>query len=553
VLRTLETYLGKDLARATALATAAFTVLMTVFAVLEPMRKYGLSGEQALRLFGYSLPLMFSLTLPIGALFAATIVYGRFSQDNELMACRASGLCTLSLMRPALYLGLFVSAVTLGLGLYVAPKLWTLSERTVKHNLKDITYHRLRTRGHVDIPKGDWIFHADAANPETGWVDGAVVVNTEDPANVVCLVAATAYMEFAERDGRTFVVFHWTNPTVIRQQLGDQFLEREQRFKFIELPGMPDDKPRLYDWNQLWRTWRSPEDSPPVLRELAGIRRELLVGVFYADLLGALEGGGRYAKLAELGAPPPPASAKRIEIECSGGRLHDGQEVRLGAPVGATAPAGGGAGAGVMVREYEGDRLHREFFASRARVVGTWGEYHRRPRVSVTLYDVDVRLAGMTGAAHRRTSFTLGPYAVPPGVLAKAEGIDLEAFLDDPDARRVRPATMERIRKLKSNLISRLKAKVQAEIHLRLAYGISTFLMVLVGAGLGLLWRGGQMLAAFAISAVPGSVVIMLLFMGRELIRSTGGHAEYGIAVIWGGIAALVAAAGFIYARPLRR
>ena len=55
---------------------------------------------------------MVSLTLPIAALFAATIIYGRFSQDNELMACRASGICTLSLLRPAVWLGVVVSIVT---------------------------------------------------------------------------------------------------------------------------------------------------------------------------------------------------------------------------------------------------------------------------------------------------------------------------------------------------------------------------------------------------------------------------------------------------------
>ena len=38
-------------------------------------------------------------------LFAATIVYGRFSQENELTACRASGVSTLSVLKPALFMG----------------------------------------------------------------------------------------------------------------------------------------------------------------------------------------------------------------------------------------------------------------------------------------------------------------------------------------------------------------------------------------------------------------------------------------------------------------
>ena len=86
--RTLDKYLGKDLAKATALAAVCFTLVLTVVVVIEPLRKQGLSGMQALALFGYSLPLSLSLALPVGALFAATMVYGRFAHDNELMACR---------------------------------------------------------------------------------------------------------------------------------------------------------------------------------------------------------------------------------------------------------------------------------------------------------------------------------------------------------------------------------------------------------------------------------------------------------------------------------
>ena len=166
MIRTLDRYLGKDLAKATALAALSFTVVLTVLAVIEPLRKQGLSGTQAMALFGYSLPLSLSLALPVGALFAATIVYGRFAQDNELMACRATGLCTLTLMKPALILATVVGGITLTLGLYVAPKLWQMSEKTVKHNLEKITYHYLKSRGHINITKEGWLFHADRVDEE---------------------------------------------------------------------------------------------------------------------------------------------------------------------------------------------------------------------------------------------------------------------------------------------------------------------------------------------------------------------------------------------------
>ena len=47
------------------LALVAFTLVMTVFAVIEPMRKQGLTGQQVLSLFGYTIPIMLTLTMPI--------------------------------------------------------------------------------------------------------------------------------------------------------------------------------------------------------------------------------------------------------------------------------------------------------------------------------------------------------------------------------------------------------------------------------------------------------------------------------------------------------
>ena len=101
VTKTLHRYLGIELARVTGLALVAFTLVLTVFAIIEPLRKEGLSGSQAMVLFVFTVPILLSLTLPIAALFAASIVYGRFSQDNELLASRASGISTLTLLRPA--------------------------------------------------------------------------------------------------------------------------------------------------------------------------------------------------------------------------------------------------------------------------------------------------------------------------------------------------------------------------------------------------------------------------------------------------------------------
>jgi hypothetical protein len=77
--------------------------------------------------------------------------------------------------------------------------------------------------------------------------------------------------------------------------------------------------------------------------------------------------------------------------------------------------------------------------------------------------------------------------------------------------------------------------------------------MVMLGAALGLLFRGGEALVAFAISAGPASAVIVMMLMGKQLISNPGVPETYGIIVIWGGITAMVGATGYIYAVTMRR
>ncbi|RKY24398.1 MAG: hypothetical protein DRP83_07775, partial [Planctomycetota bacterium] len=129
-------------------------MVMTVFAIIEPLRKSGLAAGQVGMLFGYTLPVMVTLTLPFAALFATTIVYGRFSQDREMLACRASGISVFAMLKPALALGLGVSIITLTLTNFVSPGMARQAQRTVMQNIRRIAYHLIQKESHVKFDKG---------------------------------------------------------------------------------------------------------------------------------------------------------------------------------------------------------------------------------------------------------------------------------------------------------------------------------------------------------------------------------------------------------------
>src|SRR5256885_17143610 len=110
---TLFWYVFKDLLRIFLLAVLALAGIMTFGGLLRPLTQNGLEASQIGRMLGYLLPAMTTYSLPIAALFATTMVYGRLSADNELTACRAGGISYLSISTPAFLLGLVVSISSL--------------------------------------------------------------------------------------------------------------------------------------------------------------------------------------------------------------------------------------------------------------------------------------------------------------------------------------------------------------------------------------------------------------------------------------------------------
>jgi len=559
VIRTLRTYLAKELLKATLLATAAFTLVMTVFAVIEPLRKEGVSPYQAFKLFGYITPVMFSLTLPVAALFGATIVYGRFSRDNELMACRASGISTLSLLAPAIWLGAIVSVITLVLGFFVAPNLLGASERMIKENLQQIAYNKLMRQQYIKFRSSDLnlIFHADRVEPKSPWAQGIIILDHSDPENAKCLVAASAKLQFIKRNGKSLVEFFPTNPTVFQQSGENIGLAEQVPFRRGELPTIKD-KPKFYDWNKLYLMLKHPENHPRIARKITQIQHEICFDNLYIDIVRQIKSHGRY-ELTELPANSTEQPSSKVVIQAGRARIEKARAVRLlPAPeptthIGTTSPGSEKGHNRILITQYDNGRVKRRIWAESALVKGLWDKFHASMAVVISLQELTILPAGeQLENARRQKKCDLGPFAMPERVLSSSRRPNPETI------EQLRTSPSKRIRKLTRHLfgsaIPKLKRKIWAEIHQRLAYSISCLLMVMLGAVLGILFRGGEVLTAFAISILPSSAVIIMIIMGKQLMTNVNiPSMAYGVAVIWTGIAALTGVTSYFYAGPMRR
>ncbi|MBW2409646.1 MAG: LptF/LptG family permease, partial [Deltaproteobacteria bacterium] len=101
--------------------TIALTLILSLGSILRPVQEYGVGPRQVVHLMGYFLPIILTFVLPMAALFAAALIYGRFASDNELDACRASGICLITLVYPGLALAIIVAIANLILSCQVVP------------------------------------------------------------------------------------------------------------------------------------------------------------------------------------------------------------------------------------------------------------------------------------------------------------------------------------------------------------------------------------------------------------------------------------------------
>src|SRR6478736_5533728 len=176
--KTLFWYLLKDLLRIFLMTSATLAGIMSFGALLKPLTQHGLGLGQVGQILSYFSPAMTTYSLPIAALFATTIVYGRLSADNELTACRASGISNLAMTWPALLLGLMVALVSLLYLSFIVPVFTLKVEKVIYSNIAQLIANKI-TRTH-EISYGRTSIFAQAAEVQPPR-DGKQVVDLISP------------------------------------------------------------------------------------------------------------------------------------------------------------------------------------------------------------------------------------------------------------------------------------------------------------------------------------------------------------------------------------
>jgi len=560
VNKTLFRYIGLDLLKGTALTLVVLTLTLTTLGIIEPLRKQGLDASQALLVFVMTLPVMLSLTLPIAALFSACLVYGRFSQDNELLASRASGISTLSLLRPALLLGILVTALSWSMSNNLAPMMAKRGTEAIQSNLRGLMCRRLSMRGFLALEK--LIIHAERVHRYDKYdqLEGVVAVERDRSTGhvkVVCAKSAWVTFDIDAAAGKAYVDFTLIKPFIMESDSTDVLQQEELPLDSVPLKRRIKEKPAWYSWSELRATLDDPTRSITVRQAIPGIRRAICNDIFATRVYEALKTTGVYDKFTRHG--------EEYVIKAGDVRVEGTDTVRL--------LAGGENGKQpVEVTVIRNDRQVRRATAAAGYVRINWGKFTETPYVSIILTK-DVLVLDLDALRNDPADLTarLSPEDWKCGQIAIPEDINLEIVKVTPYAAyhnggkggglTDNPAIHNQLKTLNDDQVVQLRRDIKAEMHSRAAYSVSCLLMVMLGAALGLIFRGGQFVSAFATSAVPATLVIVVIMMGKKISQNpdvlVDGNPEAsvvaGTAVVWGGILLMAVGTAWVYAYLARR
>lgn len=643
--RTLFWYIFKDLLKIFMMASGALGGIMSFGGLLRPLTQQGLDASQVSKMLAYFTFPMMAYSLPVAALFAATVVYGRLSADNEITACRAGGISHLGIAMPAFVMGMLVAVVSLLMLCFVVP-IYTLKvEKVIYSNLAKLIANRIE-RSH-EIRLGQVNVYAQTAylpprpEPLSPAIARAVEMVEDDPQNrrreagELLLAAGERHKEDllapiaaqAGAIGRELASDARISPPLVLSQLraAQESAEKEERRQVVVLEGVSivtyemadkadrsrgddllrrrprdfltassatisigesernDDQVELYvaleggtkfprqfkggmqagigatqfgpieisspikedtkfmDAMRLKHLYDNPEESRRIKGTLSGLIRHDQAVAYLREAAAQLNGPGRTCRFEDKEGNRI-VLTRNASAPAAGVGGNDGEELLLaGPPAATTNPAIPPAVAFSRTGERTLSQLANEL---RVRI---------RPDTDKGEGLVTVELMGRRPAGGGRavsSNFSDTISVKLPEHVARLKDRRLAEYLDPNTKLLTRPARS----KLSRDTVV-LNNNILSESHGRASFALSCFILVLVGCALGMMFRSGNFLTAFAVSFIPALLCITLIVSGQQTCKAVpwaldqaGNPLKIGLALIWSGNAVnLVLATGLLW------
>ncbi len=553
---TLHRYVFRELIKVFVPAVLALMVILSLGSILRPVQEYGVGPHQVLHLMLYFLPITLTFVLPMAALFAGALVYGRLAGDNELDACRASGISLLTLVYPGLAMAIIVAICNLILSFHVMPVFVRLAEKSLKADAKQILFRNVQRKPYYKLPPdGRYLIYADYANPQNNILSGVVVAEVKNDKIEKIITAQTAKVTFNPSDrfnevqitayktdqmGSEDQVWFYAEYLSVTTEFGP-LLSDDIKFKKIdEMKRIKSDPMRFYPIAKLARETYAQLTTELLAQDIAAQIR------LWRNDSNLPSGGYKLysgEKLVEFTANGVTVGEKKVEL--SGDIMVAESDAVAKEP--APAP--------VFDRRHGGKCTLRTTKNGKALLHLEGDEL--TPTLTMDVYNARVDQTG-----DLRMRYVIRGLVLPNAVdsvtsrfqtedgLLKVEKLALPTF-----GGLLRKGPSPQLTALQNKLrrtIYKTLIVIDAEIHSRLVFGIGCVSMILIGIGLGILKKGGHLLSAFGVSCIPATVLIVCIMSGKQIAQNVISQNISGIVLMWAGLAFLSLLAVGIYHRLLK-
>ncbi len=529
---TIHRYIFRELMRVFVLAVLALTLMLSIGTILSPVQQYGVGPGQVVSLLGYFLPIILTYVLPMAALFSASLIYGRFANDNELNACRASGISLLTLVYPGLALAIIVAIANLILSFHVVPAFVQRAEKSLKADAQQIIFRNIQRKGFYKSADKRYMVYADKADMENSTLLGVVIVELKKGGIEKITTAESAKVNFVSHD-----MFNKIQITAHKAyQMG---AEGEGGFSAEQLSLTKEFPPLLGDDIKFKKIEEIKEiKKDPMLFYPIAIQARELYAQFIAELL-AEDINSKTAAESEqyykLHTADTLVNFKTTSCLAKGDKIVElsGKIIVIESDAATRQPLLTCECSKVFIH-LEGDEL--------------------APTLTMEIYNPSWQRAdGLKGLGGRRIIRGL---ILPKNVTDKLVSDDVlnmlssesinKALQDKPSGKLI---TLQKVLVLK---IGKTFRNIRAEIHSRLVFGIGCVSMILIGIGLSIIKRGGHLLSAFGASCIPAALLIVSIMMGVNVAKNAGSQVVSGITLMWGGFAVLCLFALILYRKLLK-
>lgn len=557
---TLHLYFGRELLKTFLMTAAALTMLIVMGGgVANIFRAEGIGAEQMFSIFLYLTPVAITLILPVAALFSSTITFGRAATDNEVLACQAAGINIHRLMLTPLLLGIVITIITYFSWNNIIPMLTAKIQEVTRRDLPAIVVGQFQKNKPLVWGK----YRISATNCEKVPIDQVLKQMTEQQReqlpgdyarhHTLLRLKGVAFMEVEDVEytrfgtaDETIIDFDATNAspavTIVMEgvRVFDatrmQFYElKSQRMGPREIP-LPMARKIKFENRDTLSTWRDqPKQIPEVIDLTHGLEREMMVYFLNQVAEESISGTGSIRFFNRDFTVD--LSAERYATDKEDGRL------RLNGVTG-------------RVTYVDKDKPVEVYRATDASIELRTSFTTNRPTIGIEFVgDVTVTRepAGPDDQVVKKPKETLPrvEFRDQTEMMNRYDSFDLNALYA-----KTSPIPLfekqERMRKKVAERVDRYVSEIKGELEFRASYSLDAVAIILIGAMLGIIVRGGQVLTAFGISCLPMVFVIIASIVGRNLADKPQ-YELISLGTMWGATAFMYLATMFIGLKVLKR